>query len=235
MTETRYLFSYFILSIIGASFILLFALFTPSENVDIKTLDKIIIGLAFIICCIFGISLALKPNWISSYRGRKVIKNTTMKEDLTIIRQGHHPTCGQFEKHTIKFNNKILCAGCTGLILGAIGASVIMVIYIFSRFNVSIIILYFFIITGLVLIASNFMLTFFQLKNAGGQVISSMALIMGFLFIVLGIFELTSGIIYGLFGIIISFLWLDTRIQLSYWRHSELCNNCPEMCKAYLV
>lgn len=234
MTETRYLFSYFILSIIGASFILLFALLSPSENMDIKTLDKIIIGLAFIICCIFGISLAIKPNWLSSYRNQRSIKNQTMKDRLPIPRQGHHPTCGQFEKHTIKFNNKILCAGCTGLILGAVVASVFMVIYIFIEFNVSIIIFYFFIIIGLVFIATNFMLTFFHMKNAGGQLISSMTLIIGFLFVVLGIFELTGGIIYGLIGIIISFLWLDTRIQLSYWRHSELCNNCKKMCKAYL-
>ena len=234
MKENRYLYSYFILSIIGAAFILLFALLGTSDKGEIKILDKTIICVVFIICCIFGISLAFKPNWIRSYRKRKIIKNKSMKDRLTILRQGHHPTCGQFEKHTIKFNNKILCAGCTGLILGAVSASVFMVIYVLIGFNVSTTFFYFLIILGLIFIAANFILTFLQPKNAGGQLISSIALIIGFLFVVLGIFELTGEIIYGLIGIIISFLWLDTRIQLSYFRHSELCNNCQKICKAYL-
>jgi hypothetical protein len=37
----------------------------------------------------------------------------------------------------------------------------------------------------------------------------------------------------GLVGIIICFLWLDTRIQLSRWNHLKTCRRCPKACKSF--
>ena len=128
-----------------------------------------------------------------------------------------------------------MCAGCTGLILGAIFVTVSMVIFIFIELSIPFNIFFTLIILGFILIASNFLITLITLKNAGGQLLSSLFLIIGFLLIIIGIFQVTGDIIYSLIGVIISFLWLDTRIQLSYWRHTKLCNSCQETCKAYLA
>jgi hypothetical protein len=227
--------SYLGLSIIGALFIILFAILGSSENANIKIFDKLIIGLAFIISCILGISLAFKPNWIKTSLETQSNKLKSKQNQLHIQREGHHPICGQFTSHTIKINDRLYCAGCTGLTIGAIIACILMVVYIVLQFSIPMFISYFIMLVGMVLITLNYLSILFHYKNAQLQLLSSMLLIIGFFLIIIGIFQVTGDIIYGLFGVIISFLWLDTRIQLSYWRHTKLCNNCQETCKAYLA
>jgi len=233
LNHKRNAFSYLILSIIGVILIIILIWLGGSNNNTINFYDKLIVGLAFISCCLVGLSMAFKPN-----RLRKLIhggkQSPKQKSNTTNIdRQGHHPVCEQFINHTIKFNSKILCAGCTGLAIGSIISIVLMAIYILLFNDISQSILVIIILIGMVLITINFIEVIISFKNTGFHVMSNVFLVLGFSFVVIGIFQLTGAIIYGLFGIIISFLWLDTRIRLSNWRHYTLCTQCSEHCKAY--
>jgi len=58
-------------------------------------------------------------------------------------------------------------------------------------------------------------------------------MIFGFLLLLVGTMEATGNGISGLLVVSFSFLWMDTRIQLSKWRHSLACEECPESCKVY--
>lgn len=233
MNQKRNAFSYLILSIIGVILIIILIWFGGSNNNMINFYDKLMVGLAFISCCLVGLSMAFKPN-----RLRKIIHSGKQgpkqeSKPINIDRQGHHPVCEKFINHTIKFNSKILCAGCTGLAIGSIISIVLMAIYILFFNDISQSILVIFIIIGMILIAINFIEVIISFKNTGVHIISNVFLVLGFSFVVIGMFQLTGAIIYGLFGIIISFLWLDTRIRLSNWRHNTLCTRCSEHCKAY--
>jgi predicted membrane protein len=61
----------------------------------------------------------------------------------------------------------------------------------------------------------------------------SAALIVGFLLVTVGILEATGSPVVGLLGVLFGFLWMNTRISLSNWRHALLCGKCPEACKSY--
>lgn len=58
-------------------------------------------------------------------------------------------------------------------------------------------------------------------------------MIVGFFLLVVGMMEATGNEISGLLVVSFSFLWIDTRIQLSHWRHSIMCDECSGACKMY--
>jgi hypothetical protein len=43
----------------------------------------------------------------------------------------------------------------------------------------------------------------------------------------------TGQAVYGLFALLLGYLWTDTRIKLSEKRHARLCSICIESCKCY--
>jgi hypothetical protein len=92
---------------------------------------------------------------------------------------------------------------------------------------------YILIILGMVLVAFNYL----DISTSRGSgllhLVSNVFLVVGFLFVVLGLLEKTGNVVIGLFGVLISALWLDTRIHLSNWFHSLVCRNCRETCMAY--
>jgi hypothetical protein len=58
-------------------------------------------------------------------------------------------------------------------------------------------------------------------------------LVIGFLLVTLGTASATSTILLGLVAILICYLWLDTRIQISDWRNALVCHSCGQTCKYY--
>ena len=91
-----------------------------------------------------------------------------------------------------------------------------------------------FLTTGFIIIGLIFLKIMTMPKSASTHIISNVGLPLGFFFVVIGAFQLTGDVISGLIAVIISFLWLDTRIQISNWRHSIICKICKKECKVYI-
>lgn len=232
MNQKINVFSYLILSI-GAVFILLTLIFFGSSNNPITSFnDKLLLGGLFITICILGISLSFYPGWYKrTLKFRAQNKNKQQAQKPIRKRKGHHPNCKQFRNHRIKIKNKTLCAGCLGLAIGSIISILFMLIYlIFANFSFNFI---FFIFLGLVIIFLVYIEIFYPIKNAIIHTVSNTIFVLGLFLITLSIFEITSSIIYSVITIILLFLFLDTRIQISRYRHSLICNNCKEKCKMY--
>ena len=229
------LISYIILSMIGAVLIIVVLSFNPSDEGNIGFLDRLFVGGAFILCCLFGLSLALRPNWVRRIR-KQNRDNVHVPESQEIkSRKGHHPDCRGFEGHTLEFNNKTLCAGCTGLALGSMISILLTILFMGLSIDLSNSVLYIFVILGLIFIAFTFIEIVILKRTAFAHVMGNILLVIGFFLIIIGIFQLTGSSGYGILAVIFSFLWLDTRIQLSTWRHTVICENCAESCKAYSV
>jgi len=230
----KHIFYYLILSITAAFLLLILAFFSPSNVNSIELYDKLFISGLFIIICIFGISLAFYPGWyrrITNFGNYNKQKQQTKK--AVRKREGHHPDCNEFKNHSIKIKNKILCAGCLGLAIGSAISIFLMILYIFIENNQSSTIFQIIAFLGLIMIFFTFVEIMFPLSNAVGHVVSNIILVIGFLLITISIFEITGNKIYGAITVLFSFLWLDTRIHLSNWRHTLICNNCDENCKMY--
>jgi len=76
-----------------------------------------------------------------------------------------------------------------------------------------------------------------ELLHAGGsaRLVSNLVMPVGFFLIAIGLLESSGNAAYGLVGVVISFLWLDTRIRLSRRRHIRICSSCGEACKSYFA
>ena len=225
---------YLILSITAAVLLLTLAFFNSSNTASVDIYDKLFVGGVFITICLFGISLAIYPGWFKRFtKQEKQNPNRKQTQKTARKRKGHHPDCDQFQNHTIRINNKMFCAGCLGLSIGAILSIFLMILYIVIGGELSFTTFYFFMFLGLIIIGLVYIEIMLPIRHTIIHVISNAFLVISFLLIVVCIFEITGNKIYGAVSILLSFLWLDTRIQLSYWQHSLICNNCTEQCKMY--
>ena len=195
--------------------------------------DKIVIASMFIVLCLLGISFSLRPNWLKmmKVKNNRTDSNTSHEPKRYFL--GHHPDCSFFDTHRIGYAKKTWCAGCVGLFIGCLVSMILMILYViisyqqpstFSR-------LLFFL--GLFLITLVYAELFLGSCSAPIHTIFNSLFIIGFFCVTIGIIELSGNGIYGFFTILICILWLETRIQLSGWRHSRLCNECSESCKMY--
>ncbi len=90
-----------------------------------------------------------------------------------------------------------------------------------------------FVLLGIILIVVAFGEIALPMRNALLHAAFNVFLVIGFSFVVIGVFHSTGDATSGLLAIVVSFLWLDARIHLSNWRHAKICENCSEACKAY--
>ena len=225
---------YLTLSITAAILLLTLAFFNSSNTASVDIYDKLFVGGVFITICLFGISLAIYPGWFKRFtKQEKQNPNRKQTQKAARKRKGHHPDCDQFQNHTIRINNKMFCAGCLGLSIGAILSIFLMILYIVIEGELSFTTFYFVMFLGLIIIGLVYIEIMLPIRHTIIHVISNVFLVISFLLIVVCIFEITGNKIYGTVSILLSFLWLDTRIQLSYWQHSLICNNCTEQCKMY--
>jgi len=226
---------YYIILSIAAAFLLLILIFLSPLNANtIGMHDKLFVGGMFITSCIFGISLALYPRWF-----RRLNKHTTPHSNSKKSKQtarkykGHHPDCSNFQSHTIKTKNKTLCAGCIGLSIGSIVSIVLTIIYMVIIREKTATGFYYIIFLGLIITGLACVEIMLPIRHAVVHVISNIFLVLSFLLVTISIFEITGNKVYGMLGVIISFLFLDTRIQLSNWQHARICESCSETCKVY--
>jgi uncharacterized membrane protein len=195
--------------------------------------DKVIIGLFFIFSCLFGFSLAIYPGWIKRRMKTKSQNNANNKQKNFRNRLGHHPDCSKFNSHTLKTKNKVYCAGCLGLALGCIISIILVIIYIPISFEYSSDLFQYLILFGFIIIGIVYIEILVNNQNIFIHILSNSLLIISFLIIIISITELTRNISFGIICIVLSFLWIDTRIQLSKLHHSIICKKCDNSCKMY--
>lgn len=227
------IFSYIIFSFLAVVFLLILVFLNLNTTNIISFLERLFVAGIFITSCLFGISSAMYPNW-----WRKILHNKNNASDSKsgkIKRQfkGHHPDCNLFNNHVIVIRNKTKCAGCFGLIIGSVISIFLMIFYLLIPPSQHLIIWYFILIIGLVIIPLIYLEIIFSKRNKIIHIISNIVFIVGFFCITISIFEITRNFIYAILAIIFCFLWLDTRIRLSKHQHSRICAFCKQSCKSF--
>lgn len=227
------IFSYLLLSTIAVALTLIMVLLGSSATNTITFEDRLFVTGAFITSCIFGISIAIYPSWWKKFLRHADRKSNINSGKLSRAFRGHHPDCNTFKSHSIMIKNKIRCAGCLGLIIGSMASIFMMILFLFILPNLPLTTLYLLFGLGSLvppLIYGEIML---PKRHAIVHIILNITLILGFFCLIISVIEITRSAIYGILIIIICFLLLDTRIQLSNWNHARMCNFCPESCKMY--
>jgi hypothetical protein len=227
------IFSYLLLSISAVALTLIMILLGSSATNTITFEDRLFVTVAFVTSCIFGISIAIYPSWWKKFLRHADRKSNIKSEKTVRAFRGHHPDCDTFKSHSIMIKNKLRCAGCLGLIIGSIESIFMMVLFLFILPNLSLTTLYFLFGLGLLIPLFIYGEIMLPKRHAIIHIILNIALIFGFFCLTIGVIEITRNAIYAILTIIICFLLLDTRIQLSNWNHTRMCNSCPESCKMY--
>jgi hypothetical protein len=205
-------------SLIGLALLIGLSLGYPSQTLPL--LNEIF-TLVFIIICALGAVAGQYPSQI-----RRVFRSTPKRNEGGPGYIGHHPSCGQFDAHVIRFRGKALCAGCTGLTIGA-AAAVAMSLYtlVYPIQAPALIIL----IVGVALAAVGI------LQHALGReprlhFALNVALVTGVAVARIGANQLNGGIIVDVYALALSLYLILARIDLSRDDHETICSSCDELC-----
>ena len=233
MNQKNNMFFSLILSLIGGFFLGILILHTPVSSTLLSSSEKIMISGTFILLCLLGMSLSLRPNWIKTMFKKKEPRK--MKQQTIPHRSfiGHHPDCSLFDTHRIKYKKKILCAGCFGSLIGCVTGLVLMISATILSTKHPLLYPRFLFFLGILLVGFVFVELLLNNRFTLFHTILNGLFIIAFFFVVEGVVEYTKNGIYGFFTILICLLWLDTRIHLSRWRHTRVCQHCKEPCKMY--
>ena len=140
---------------------------------------------------------------------------------------GHHPDCGMFNGHTVNLLGKPRCAGCTGLVVGAVASLVGLALGLVSpRLGIETVFW-----TGVVLVGLGLAQHFIDLGNEWVHLFLNILFVVGAWLM----FESTQGLRLGL-GVQVYFLsmtgfWIWARIRASQWTHVGVCSGCNESCE----
>lgn len=224
---------YLVLSFIAMVLIITIAGTAPPTPPSLTFFEKLGIATVFIFCCIVGISFTIRPNWFRQTFPK--LNNAEKKTSPQVTRQfqGHHPNCAMFQNHIIQWRNKVWCAGCLGLLIGLCSAILFMILYVTFDVTLSKTISFFCLLLGFLALSLVFAEAFYQSHSPVLHVVINSILPLSYLLITIAVGEATGQFVSGLFTLLLCFLWIDTRIHLSKWRHSLLCLQCPESCKMF--
>ncbi|MBS7657229.1 hypothetical protein KEJ33_04820 [Candidatus Bathyarchaeota archaeon] len=197
--------------------------------------QKQLVGLIFSLICFLGIIAGLSPSMCSRRTHYKRVGEGGFagdahgSEDEGFVFVGHHPNCGSFSSHVLSFNGRVFCAGCMGLVVGAVMSLVGCFLYFFVG-----------------LCVNGFSMVFFWLGFFGVSVgllqyrISSHSSLVHFVLNVVFVFgsflllvavdSLLVSLLLDLYLVALSVYWVLTRIELSRVEHRKKCLRCGKPC-----
>jgi hypothetical protein len=186
-----------------------------------------------------GMLAAVYPSQcINLFNFKKDFKNQRPQNRLKIeskinmvVYEGHHPDCGKFNSHVFILKGKKYCAGCVGLFLGGLIAVIGILIYYFGYYSgylrgVNGQILFF--IGFFAVLLSLFQLIFINSNNNVVKFSSNLLLVLGSLLILIGINAIRGNMALEIFFLVLTLLWVLTRIRISQNNHRITCLECGQ-------
>jgi hypothetical protein len=156
----------------------------------------------------------------------KTRKNSDVNTGFPVTSEGHHPNCGRFSAHTIRFRGTSYCAACTGLLVGSVVAMVIAAAYFFFRLNSE-----FFSFPAIVVGQLGLGSGLIQLKFAGWtRFAANLLFVLGGYFTLSGVDQLIGSMFADIYVIGLIVLWILTRVMISQWDHHRTCISCGFSC-----
>lgn len=221
-----------VVSAFGLFTILMLALYPPSPQAKLAW-RKPLVGSIFVLICTCGAIAVLTPKRCSEMLtvSRALEPASVAGEDPHLRQahvnfQGHHPDCGRFSAHIVKTNKHVLCAACTGLLLGALATIVAATPYFLLGWDIG--------QAGLPavllgLVGTVLGLIQFKAKGLIRLIVNAFFVFAAFLTLV-GVDKLVMNLLVDLYSIILICFWLLTRITVSQWDHWRICHKCKTRC-----
>jgi hypothetical protein len=233
LTFNRTFASYTLLFLIAVSFfgLMLAVVFVvnPPEAQDDFALRKPVVGSALAVVCVLGIFAVLYPASCAGIIGLKERDKTVHsfhKVRVKVLR-GHHATCKPYSTHVMKIDDKVFCASCSGLFVGAVIVLVCIGLFFFLNLRIGekpfVPVL-----VGVVGVAAALLYPLVPVKFQRGvtRFFAGAILAVGSFLIVVGVEEVSKSFSVDLLFVALSILWLATKMSLSQWEHKRICSRC---------
>ena len=178
-------------------------------------------GTLYLIICVLGVSAVFYPAKCKSLFGKPQNPLTKASKPSVQIR-GHHPDCQNYSANRIKVGGKVICAACSGLVIGAVTVFIGTVLYFFVGLDII-----WSSIWLLVLGEICILLGLVQIKFAGYvKMLINVIFVVGSFVTLVETDLLGRSILVDLYvlGLIVFMLWL--RILLSEWNNGRICQTC---------
>jgi hypothetical protein len=178
-------------------------------------------GTLYIAICILGVSAVFYPAKCKSIFGKSQ-NPLPQASNLSVQIRGHHPDCQNYSANRIRVGGQVICAACSGLLIGAVTVFIGAVLHFFVGLNI------FWGSVWLLMLGEIWMLLgLAQIKFAGyAKVLVNVVFVVGS-FVTLVETDLLGGsILVDLYtlGLIVYMLWF--RILLSEWNNGRICQRC---------
>ena len=222
---------YVALSAIGATFLGVVAWRSPASS-PIPSTDRALVASTFVAVCALGLASAVRPNRIRRLTSGRSHGLGGGPASAPRPYRGHHPDCEHFATHVLRMGDRTLCAGCTGLGIGAAAAALVMALYAVMPGGLPVRPPAAVLALGMGLVALNYVEVAVRRGHAIVHTAANVFLVLGFLSLTIGTIEATGKAAYGLLAVVVSLLMVDTRIRLSSSRHADLRRRCGEACDA---
>lgn len=226
--------AYLSVSLSGLFLLALLTLNPPTWIVN-TPFHKQVIGSIFVVICLLGIILGVSPSRLSRNthirRQKKYEEARQANSKTTFI--GHHPVCGNFSSHVLKIWGKTRCAGCTGLITGAIISLVGSLIYFFLDFHVGEAATLVFWL-GFGCVVCGLLQYHVFMKQSLFHFLVNVVFVIGAFLLLVGVNEGTGSPVLEAYLFTLIIFWIITRITLSQREHEKVCAACGLKSCAYL-
>jgi hypothetical protein len=130
-TEPSKFFLLFLVAVAIAAFALVpMVLFSPNLQTYQTNLRHQLITVAYAVVCISGIAAVFHPKKCSMMFKKPLALTTSKKASASTLEfKGHHPNCENYSTNRVIILERVLCAACSGLLIGAIASIIGVVAY----------------------------------------------------------------------------------------------------------
>jgi hypothetical protein len=223
--------SYFLILSISGLIVLAALTFFTMPSFNVSPFQKPIVISIFVLICLTGMVAGISPSKCSVITSSEnAINPATSSESSewkgSVAVSGHHPDCGKFLTHTFRFGAKVHCAGCTGLVIGALLSILGSIAYlaISPQLEATSPILFWvgFIAICLALLEYDLL----RVRNSYLHLIVNIGFVVGDFLILTGLFEMNNSPLLDAYFLTLTLLLIVTRIILSQAEHRRICEMC---------
>ena len=230
-TPDRFSMIIFSISLIGLVLIAVLTFGVPATLVFLPQ-QRLLTGSVFVVICVLGMAAALYPSRCSGVLrfGKDKDEHPKGKWAGTArsggVSAGHHPACSGFSSHVFRIGNKVLCAGCTGLVAGAVISIAGSIPYLLLSFDVGSAAVPIFWGGFLGVTCGLIPHSLLDLGRASMRLSLNFIFVFGAFLLLVGVSDITGNVAIALFLLALIIYWIYARIMLSRQEHRRICASC---------
>jgi len=206
-------------------------------NIAVQPFGKQLLLFSFAGICVFGVVAGLSPSKLSKLpffgNSRDSGNRKTLNRDKSPMHlRGHHPICGRFSSHVLSLRGRTYCAGCIGLVAGALVSLVGCLVYLLTGFDGG---AAFFKLGVAFILCGLLQHSLLDFDSAVLHCLLNILFAVGTFFVLIGLIGINNNPSVGVYFLLLTVNLMTTRIILSRLVHRKTCANCADRCTAAFV